>query len=33
MNAVVREFVKAARETPRLFFLPRTGQLKPFVGR
>ena len=28
MNAVIREFVKAAREAPRLFFLPLMGAIK-----
>lgn len=28
MNAVIREFVKAAREAPRLFFLPLTGAIE-----
>ena len=27
MNAVMREFIKAAREAPRLFFLPLTGAI------
>lgn len=28
MNAVMREFVKAAREAPRLFFLPLAGAIE-----
>jgi hypothetical protein len=28
MNAVMREFIKAAREAPRLFFLPLTGAIE-----
>jgi hypothetical protein len=28
MNAVMREFMKAAREAPRLFFLPVTGAIE-----
>jgi hypothetical protein len=28
MNAVIREFMKAAREAPRLFFLPLTGAIE-----
>lgn len=28
MNAVVREFMKAAREAPRLFFLPIMGAIE-----
>ncbi|WP_186156672.1 hypothetical protein [Burkholderia gladioli] len=28
MNAVIREFIKAAREAPRLFFLPLTGAIE-----
>jgi hypothetical protein len=28
MNAVMREFMKAAREAPRLFFLPLTGAIE-----
>lgn len=28
MNAVLREFIKAAREAPRLFFLPLTGAIE-----
>ncbi|WP_165184120.1 hypothetical protein [Paraburkholderia dioscoreae] len=28
MNTVMREFVKAAREAPRLFFLPITGAIE-----
>lgn len=27
MNAVIREFIKAAKEGPRLFFLPVTGAI------
>lgn len=28
MNAFMREFIKAAREAPRLFFLPLTGAIE-----
>ena len=28
MNAVMREFMKAAREAPRLFFLPLAGAIE-----
>lgn len=28
MNAVMREFMKAAREAPRLFFLPVMGAIE-----
>lgn len=28
MNAFMHEFVKAAREAPRLFFLPLTGAIE-----
>jgi len=28
MNAVIREFIKAARESPKLFFLPLTGAIE-----
>ncbi|PQV48765.1 hypothetical protein [Paraburkholderia sp. BL21I4N1] len=28
MNTVMREFIKAAKEAPRLFFLPVTGAIE-----